>query len=89
MSKNAWCDLNSKGNLIKLHDKSPKCTCQKLITFIPNHIKLKGGSIKSKLQKNFRGAKNTWDSFIRPGLKMSTPLMSVAIAAKTKNPQSA
>ena len=30
-----------------------------------------------------------WDSFIRPGLKMATPLLSAAVAAKTKNPQSA
>ena len=50
---------------------------------------LKGGSIKSKLQEIFRGTKKSWDSFIRPGLKMATPLISAAVAAKTKNPQSA
>ena len=50
---------------------------------------LEGGSIKSKLQKIFRGTKKTWDSFIRPGLKMATPLISAAVAAKSKNPQSA
>ena len=50
---------------------------------------LEGGSIKSKLQKIFRGTKKAWDVFIRPGLKMATPLISAAVAAKTKNPQSA
>ena len=50
---------------------------------------LEGGSIKSKLQKFFRGTKKAWDSFIKPGLKMATPLILAAVAAKTKTPQSA
>ena len=31
MSNSAWTDLNSKGNILKLHDKcpNPKCGCQK------------------------------------------------------------
>ena len=49
---------------------------------------LEGGSIKSKLKKFLRGTKKTWDGFIRPGLKVATPIISAAIAAKTKNPQS-
>ena len=49
----------------------------------------KGGSIESRLHKNFRGTKTAWDSFIKPGLIMATPLISAAVAAKTKNPQSA
>ena len=53
MSNSAWTDLNSKGNIIKLHDKcpNPKCGCQNIITFTPHQYKLEGGSIKSKLQK--------------------------------------
>ena len=50
---------------------------------------LECGPIKSKLQKNFKGTKKAWGSFIKPGLKMSTPLISAAVAAKTKSPQSA
>ena len=57
--------------------------------FTPHQYMLEGGSIKSKLQKIFRGTKKAWDSFIRPGLKMATPLISAAVTAKTKNPQSA
>ena len=63
----------------------PKCNCRKIFTFIPHQYMLEGGSIKSKLQKNFRGTKKAWDSFIRQGLKMATPLISAAVAAKTKN----
>ena len=86
----AWTDLNSQGKILKLHDKctKPKCNCQKNITFTPHQYMLERGSIKSKLQKTFRGRKKAWDNFIKPGLKMATPLISAAVAAKTKNPQS-
>ena len=91
MSNSAWTDLNSNGNILKLHDKcpNPKCGCQKIITFTPHQYMLEGGPIKSKLQKIFRGTKKAWDSFIKPGLKMAITLISAAVAAKTKNPQSA
>ena len=61
---------------------------QKIITFTPHQYMFEGGSIKSKLQKTFKGTKNACDSFIQPGLKMATPLISAAVAAETKNPQS-
>ena len=91
MSNSAWCDLNKKCTVLKLHDMchNPKCKCQKMITFTPNQFQLEGGSIKSKLQKIFKGTKTAWDKFIKPGLKMATTLISAAVAAKTKNPQSA
>ena len=91
MSSSAWTDLNSKGNILKLHYKcpNPKCGCQKIITFTPHQYKLEGGSIKSKLQKIFKGRQTAWNKFLKPGLKMATPLISAAVAAKTKNPQSA
>ena len=91
MSNSAWTDLNSQGNILKLHDKcpNPNCECQKIITFTPHQYILEGGSIKSKRQKIFRGTKTAWDKFIKPGLKMATPIISTGIAAKTKNPQSA
>ena len=78
-----------KGEVTKLHDQcpNPKCNCQKIITFTPHQYMFEGGSIKGKLQKFLRGAKNSWDSFIKPGLKMATPLISAAVAAKTNIPQ--
>ena len=91
MSKSAWTDLNSKCNMLKLHDKcpNPKRGCQKINTFTPHQYMLEGGSIKSKLQKIFRGTKKVSDRFIEPGLKMATPLISAAVASQTKNPPSA
>ena len=91
MSNQAWTDLNSRGKILKLHDKcpNPKCGCQKIITFTPYQYMLEGGSIKNKLQKIFRGTKTAWDKSIKPGLKMATPLISAAVAAITENPQSA
>ena len=61
----------------------------KIITFASHQYMLEGGSIKSKRQEIFRGTKNAWDSFIKQGFKMATPLISAAVAAKIKNPQSA
>ena len=91
MSNAAWTDLNSKGNILKLHDKchNLKCGCQEIVTFTPHQYMLEGGSIKSNLQKVFRGTQTAWNKFIKPGLKMATPLISAAVAAKTENPQSA
>ena len=59
MSNSAWCNLNSSGNILKIHDKcrNPNCNCQKIITFTPHQYMLEGGSIKSKLQKIFKGTK--------------------------------
>ena len=91
MSNSAWCDLNKNCTMLNLHDMchNPKCKCQKLITFSPNQFQLEGAGFKNKLKSIFRGTKTAWDKFIKPGLKMATPLISAAIAAKTKNPQSA
>ena len=91
MSNIAWCDLNKNCTVLKLHDMchNPKCKCQKQITFAPQQFQLEGGSIKSKLQKIFRVTQTAWNKFIKPGLKMATPLISDAVAAKMKNPQSA
>ena len=45
LSNSAWCDLNSNGNILKLHDKCPipKCGCQKMITFTPHQYMLEVG----------------------------------------------
>ena len=59
MSNSALCDLINKGDILKLHDKCPnlKCNFLKIITFTAHQYMLEGGSIKSKLQKNFSGTK--------------------------------
>ena len=89
MCNSAWCDLNSKGNILKLHDKCPnqRCGCQKIITFTPHQYMLEGGSIRSKLQKIFKGKQTTWNKFLKPALNMASPYIGMAVSAKTKNPK--
>ena len=59
MSSSAWSELDSKGNILKLHDKcpNPKCGCQKINTFTPHQDMFEGGSNKLKIQKVFIGTK--------------------------------
>ena len=75
MSFAAWCDLNIKGDILKLHDKCPKrkCNCQKVSTFTPHQYMLEGGSIKSKLQKTFRGKQTAWNEFLKSALNIASP----------------
>ena len=91
MLNTARCDLNKNCIVLKLHDMchNPKRRCQKQITFTSHQYMLEGGSIKSKLQKIFEGMQTACKKFLKPVSKMATPLISAAIATKTKNPQSA
>ena len=89
MSNSAWTDLNSKGNILKVHDKcpNPKCGCQKITTFRPQQFMLEGGSIKSKLQKIFKGTQTAWNKFLKPAVNVAAPFIGMAVSAKTKNPK--
>ena len=89
MSNSAWCDLNSKGNILKLQDKcpNPKCNCQKIIIFTPHQYMLEGRSIESKLQKFFRGTETAWNKFLKPAVNATAPFLGMAVSAKTKNPK--
>ena len=89
MSNSAWCDLKSKGDIIKLHDKCPisKCNFQKVIRFTPHQYMLKGGSIKSKLQNFSRGIQTAWNKFLQPAVNVAAPFNGMAVGAKTKNPK--
>ena len=89
MSNTAWTDLNSKGNILKLHDKcpNPKCGCQKIITFTPHQYMLERGSVKTKLQKIFKGTQTAWNKYIKPAINASAPFIGMAVGAKTKNPK--
>ena len=89
MSNSAWCDLNSKGNVLRLHDKCPnlKCNCQKIITFTPHQYMLAGGSIESRLQKNFKGTQSAWNKFLKPVVNVEASFIRMAVSANTKNPR--
>ena len=71
MSKSAWFDLNKDCTVLKLHDMgyNTKCICQKQITPSTKQFQLEGGSIKSKLQKNFKGTQTAWNKFLKQSLK--------------------
>ena len=86
MSTAAWTDLNSQGNILKLHDKcpNPKCNCQKIITFTPHQYMLEGGSIKSKLQKIFKGTQTAWNKFLKPALNIASPYIGMAVSARQR-----
>ena len=60
-----------------------------MITFSPSQFQLEGAGFKNTMKKVFKGSEKMWNKFLKPGLKISTPLISAAVAAKTKNPQSA
>ena len=89
MSNSAWCDLNKNCTVLKLHDMchNPKCKCQKKITFTPNQFQLEGGSIRSKLQKIFKGTQTALNKFLKPAINATAPFIGMAVSAKTKNPK--
>ena len=89
MSNSAWTDLNSQGNILKLHDKcpNPKFGCQKINTFTPHQYTLEGGSIKSKRQKIIKWTQTAWNKFLKPAINATAPFIGKALSAKTKNPK--
>ena len=89
MSNSAWCDLNSKSKILKLHDKcpNPKCNCRKVITSKPHQYTLEGGSIKSKIQKTFRGTQTARNKLLKPAINATAPFIALVVSAKTKKPK--
>ena len=91
MSNSAWCDSNKNCTVLKLPDfcHNPKFECQKQITFSPNQFQLEGNGFKNTMKKIFKGSQTAWKKFLKPALKIATPIISAGVAMKTKNPQSA
>ena len=89
MSKAAWCDLNLKGDLLKIHDlcHNPKCKCQKHTTFILRQFQMERGSIKNQLKWYFWGAKAACNNFSKAAVNVAAPFLGLAVGAKTKNPK--
>ena len=89
MSNSAWCDLNKNCTVLMLQDMchNPKCNCQKQINFAPKQFQLEGGSIKSKLQKIFRGTQTAWNKFLKPAVNVVAPFIGMAVSAKTESPK--
>ena len=88
MSNSAWCDLNINCTVLKLPDMChhPKCKCQKQITFSPNQFQLEGVGFKNTMKKIVKRSQTAWNKFLKPALKIATPIISAGVAMKTKNP---
>ena len=86
MSNSPWCDLNKNCTALKLHDMchNPKCNCQKQITFTPKQYILEVNGFKNTMEKIFKGAEKMWNNFIKPGLKVASPIISAGVVAKTR-----
>ena len=41
------------------------------------------------MKKIFKGSQTAWNKFLKPALKIASPIISQGVALKTKNPQSA
>ena len=74
MSQSAWCDLNAKGDTLKMHDNcsNPKCRCEKQITFTPRQFQLEGAGFENKLQKKFKGTQTAGNKVLKPAVCSST-----------------
>ena len=89
MSNSAWCDLNKKSTVLKLHDMchNPKCKCQKQITFSPNQFQLEGAGFKNTMKKIFKGSQTAWNKFLKTTINTLAPVIGMAVGAKSKNKQ--
>ena len=59
----------------------------KYYNFYPHQYMLEAGSIKSTLQKNFRGTQTAWNEFLKPAINATAPFIGMAVSDKTKNPK--
>ena len=91
MSNSAWCALNKICTVLKLHDMchNPKWKCRKQISFSLRHFELEGNGFRNTMKKIFEESQTIWNKFLKPALKIATPLISAGVAAEKKNPQSA
>ena len=52
MSSSAWCDLNTKRDILNLHDIYPSSTwkCQNQFIFTPRQFQLEGAGLESSVK---------------------------------------
>ena len=55
--------------------------------FYPHQYMLEAGSIKSTLQKIFRGTQAAWNKFLNLAINATAPLIGMAVSDKTTNPK--
>ena len=89
ISISAGCDLNTKGNLLKVHKfcPNPKCKCQKQITLTANQFRLEGSGFKSTNNEISKGSPKAWDSFLNSAVNTLATDIGMTVGAKSKKPQ--
>ena len=86
MSKSAWCDLNSKVDVLKLQDicPNPRGKSEKQNTFTPRQYMHEGSGIKSKFRKKIEGTQTTWNKSWEVFRNIESPFIGKAVSSKTK-----
>ena len=89
MSNSLWCDLHSKGDIVKLHDKCPntKCNCQIQMIFTAKQPLLEGNGFKNTMKKLFKRSQTAWNEFLKPAVNVAAPFVGLAVSAKTEHPK--
>ena len=56
MRNSAWCDLNKKCTVLKVHDTchNPNCICQKQLTVTPKQFQPESNGFKNTMKKILR-----------------------------------
>ena len=71
MSTSAWCDVNSKDDILKYHDlgHEPECNNQKQITSTPKQFQLGGPGFKKTMKKFLKVLKKDGRNSVNPDWK--------------------
>ena len=87
MSKSAWCDLNSKVDVLKLQDicPNPRGILEKQNTFTPRQYMHEGSEIKSKFKKKIEGTQTIRNKSLKLFLNKESPFIDTAVSSETKN----
>ena len=59
----------------------------KALTFSPRQFQLEGNGFKKTMKKTFKRSQTTWKRFLKPALNIASPIIGMAVSAKTKNPR--
>ena len=87
MSSSASCDLNSKSDILKVHDMcpKPKCKCRKQNFFTLRQFQPAGSGFKIKIRRSFPGTQTTWNKLSKPASNIASPYIGMPVLAKIKN----
>ena len=82
----ALCDINSKSDVLTIHDlcHSFKCKNQKIHAFTRCQFQLGGAGYKSTVKNFFVGNDKVWFNFIKHRLKIGSPTIATGLQRKVK-----